>query len=283
MTSLVSRSVASLGAPPLERSRQKARGLLLMRNRGRDGQGTLFLVASLAVHVGVLVFFSSLPESAHAAGERPVEVEIAFEELALPPEVQAPEPLELPLGNLDAPVAPAKASAIAPSTADSVTPERPPAAPTLIATDNPYASSDASVFTAGLGDTAHSAKASVRVTHLGNSAASFGVETGSERSSLERQKELSAWYSRVQGQLAQLAARDYPRRALTLKQEGTARVTVRINGNGHILGAELRTTSGVASLDDSALRALRAVTGVAAPPTGTGSTSLTVPVTFRIR
>jgi hypothetical protein len=86
--------------------------------RSKESQGTLFLAASLAVHVGLLVFFSSVPGPAMAATTTDIEFEISVEPAALAPfEQQVPS--ELPLGSLNAPLAPAHET---PSRVPSATP-----------------------------------------------------------------------------------------------------------------------------------------------------------------
>jgi TonB family protein len=59
-------------------------------------------------------------------------------------------------------------------------------------------------------------------------------------------------------------------------------VLVRIDAKGTILGANVSQSSGASSLDDAALAGILAVRVVDAPPKGTGDTSLSVPIAFRL-
>lgn len=237
-------------------------------------------MSSLVLHLGILVAFAWMPDRAHASSAPEKLVEIDFvqtpaEDLAPPPE--EPEPTTpLPLGRLDA-------SLNASPTAASIVPqhtEKTPAseAPEVLAVDNPYASSDATVFTSGK----TAARPTPVVNRIAKSEASFGVESGSARPDADRAQELRKWYAKVQAQLARLGTRNYPRRALKLGQQGTAKITVTIDASGKLIAAQLAAGSGVASLDHAALAGVQSISKVAPPPSGSGTNRLTVPVTFRL-
>jgi TonB family protein len=151
------------------------------------------------------------------------------------------------------------------------------AAPEVLTSDNPYAATSAGVFTSGRATSSSPIVSQAATTHP-----TFGVTGGAARSDAEKAKELRSWYGRVQTELARLGTRNYPRRALKLGQQGTPKVTVTIDESGNLVGASLAAGSGVASLDQAALQALQSISKVSAPPPGSGTNRLTVPVTFRI-
>ncbi len=250
---------------------------------GEDRQGSLFLVGSLALHLGLVVAFAWLPAKAHASAARDQLVEIDFVEARekqpeLPVRQIEPEPkTALPLGRLDAPVRSTPAPS-APSTSEVPSTSDTAEAPEVLTVDNPYASADAAVFTSG-----SATRNPVRIEkHVAQASPQFGVEGGSAHPDADKTRELRGWYAEVQAQLARLGTRNYPRRALKLGQQGTAKVTVTIDESGNLIGARLASGSGVASLDEAALKGVQSITKVAAPPSGAGTNQLTIPVTFRI-
>jgi TonB family protein len=147
----------------------------------------------------------------------------------------------------------------------------------VLTSDNPYASNNTAVFTSGAGQGSGPV-----VSKQTMAAPTFGVSGGTAQLDPRREKELLSWRARVQQELARLATQNYPRRALKLGQQGTAKVTVTIDESGTLVGASLAQGSGVASLDQAALERLQSGAKVSAPPAGAGTNRLTLPITFRI-
>lgn len=265
---------------PEEEVREPAREAA--RERGR--QGSVFVLGSIVLHVGLFLGFSG--EESHAlvppASEEVLEIEYQEPAAVVP----LPESA-LPLGALDAePTRAQPASAppdappeSVPQPADQLpTDQLPPSeAPEVLTSDNPYASANAAVFTSGSGKSGGPVASKQAV-----SAPSFGVSGGKALVDPRKEKELLSWRARVQQELARLATQNYPRRALKLGQQGTAKVTVTIDESGTLVGASLAQGSGVASLDQAALERLQAGARVSAPPAGAGTNRLTLPITFRI-
>lgn len=276
MNTLATRHPASRLSP------QKGREPLVRFDE--DRQGSLFLMGSAVLHVGLLVAFAWMPTRAHASSAAKQLVEIDFVEQHLenstPPPPETEIDSALPMGRLDAPLSPPsppRALSPSPSNAASETPAA-ARAPEILTTDNPYASADAAVFTSG-----SALQSPVRVVkHVAAAPQSFGVEEGSSRPSPDNTRALHSWYAKVQAQLATMGTRNYPRRALKLGQQGTAKVTVTIDEAGNLIAARLAAGSGVPSLDEAALQGVQSISKVTAPPSGSGTNQLTVPVTFRI-
>lgn len=267
------------------------KGALTSSKSGKHASGqALFVAGSLALHLGALLFFSSAPGPAMAASASDISVDLI--EIPAPP--AEPELTPMPLGKLDAPeqISPTppqpmvKRAVAAPLPSASPPPNTLPTAEApkiLTADNNPYAAADTTVFTSGHGQVG----AARKVVHAKASATAaptedFGVESGSEKSSEEAVRQLKLWYAQVQAQLKARGASNYPRRAQKLGQQGSVRITVRIDASGHITATSLASSSGHQSLDRAALSSLGAVAQVSAPPLGTGATSVTFPVTFKL-
>ncbi|GEM_PF-2932087 len=259
--------------------------------QGKKEGGSFFMAASLAVHLGAIVFFSSVPGPAHAHSVSPQEIEIS---------VFAPEPPKeaLPLGNLEEEFI-AKASvqhvvqkAAVPAPTRVPTNSRseqgaPVETPHLLTSNNPYAQGNNHIFTSGSGvrsnQGAHAlAKTDTNAQQRGPTP-NFGIQNGSKDFSKKKAEALRAWHQKVRSQLAHLGGRAYPRRAKKMGHQGTSKISVRINAQGKIVSATVAQASGYQLLDNAALSSLRTIPMVAAPPAGTGTTQLTIPVTFRLR
>jgi protein TonB len=247
-----------------------------------------FILGSLLLHA--LLVWAAISTSVVAGQELaaaslapPLSVDIEFETVSTPaPPLQPREP-ELPQGRLDQPVV----TTAAPSRLDrDPDPERhttEPAAqaPRVLSAENPYATTgDNEVFTGGNPASKATTKVIARAASVGPH---FGVESGSVNSDAEMTRLLHEWYMKVRAQLGQLAAQSYPKRAQKLGQQGTTKIQVRIDGSGRLLTATIASASGHSTLDHAALSGIRAVAQVAPPPSGAGPTSLTVPITFRLR
>ncbi|WP_308873850.1 energy transducer TonB [Thiothrix subterranea] len=77
---------------------------------------------------------------------------------------------------------------------------------------------------------------------------------------------------------------DYPRRALESGTEGTVIVRANVNPSGSVIAARVQKSSGNASLDAAALKAVRGWAFVPATRSGQNIESIVqVPVNFRIR
>lgn len=255
--------------------------------REKERQGSRFLLGSIALHAGLLLLFAGGPQRAltpHVSREL-LEIEYLSTEqeqeqpMVLPePETETETETALPLGALEAP---ANANSVSLDRTERRLQESPQVAASatqdVLTSDNPYATSDAAVFTSGSASTVRAV-----VSRQMAAKPSFGVSGGSARADREKVQELRSWYARVQGELARLGTRTYPRRALKLGQQGTAKVTVTIDESGNLVAASLAAGSGVASLDQAALKGVQSIAKVSAPPPGSGTNRLTVPVTFRI-
>ena len=78
--------------------------------------------------------------------------------------------------------------------------------------------------------------------------------------------------------------RRYPAQARAAGQQGTARVRVTIDAQGHVLARHLAQSSGRALLDGEALELMQRADPFPKPPAGLPvPVVMTVPVTFAIR
>jgi protein TonB len=153
-----------------------------------------------------------------------------------------------------------------------------------VTSDNPYASDSFTIFTSGTAKSSTRVKRASATNERSESLTSpgFGVDSGAQDASKARSQELESWLKTVRARLGSGASANYPSRARRLQQEGTARLSVSIGQNGTILSVGLIQTSGHAALDEAALAGLRSLATVPAPPEGVGTTSVSIPVAFRL-
>lgn len=241
MNTLATRHPATL---PEEGERDPARvegaaRVVRVRETSRERQGSVFILGSIAMHVGLFLGFSGAESHALVPPAREEMLEIEYQ--APEPKAPLPEPeAALPRGTLDAPPSLHRSSSppleAPPMNAPRPSEERPTAeAPAVLTSDNPYASDNSAVFTSGTG----SGSGPVVSAPAAAATPTFGVSGGAVQVDPHREKELRSWRARVQQELARLATQNYPRRALKLGQQGTAKVTVTIDESGTLVGASL--------------------------------------------
>ena len=283
-------TLASSRTEPLVPSAPRARGAGGTRDSQSNGAASVvFIVASLAVHLGALSAFASSPSLPSDRTNAVTELVI---DLAEPEVVRPPSPSQtksMPLGQLEQSEE-ASAPTVRPPALGNVSAHRSEQplpqveagdAPSLVTADNPYASSVNVFSKGGVAPFARVVSVSAQTQREGVSA-SFGVEHGSAEASDEAKRALAAWYGQVRAQLARSGTRAYPLRARKLGQQGTSKVSVRISEKGRLLDVSLSSSSGHTLLDQAALNGLSRLDQVDAPPRGAGSTTLIVPVTFRL-
>ena len=86
----------------------------------------------------------------------------------------------------------------------------------------------------------------------------------------------SGWQKQVVSMVVK--AQSYPKAALKAKEQGTAKVRVKINDAGIITGVELAQPSGSTALDAEAVAMIEKIGSFPAPPAG--ATNLVIPITW---
>jgi TonB family protein len=94
-------------------------------------------------------------------------------------------------------------------------------------------------------------------------ARSAGSGSGDE--GIDRRSALRAWLREIQREVNKIATRNYPSSAVRMGLEGKLRLGITIGVDGRILGVRVLSSSGHATLDDSATESVMAL-NIPAPP-----------------
>jgi TonB family protein len=86
----------------------------------------------------------------------------------------------------------------------------------------------------------------------------------------------SGWQKQIVSMVVK--AQNYPKAALNRKEQGTAKVRVKINDAGIITGVELAQSSGSPALDSEATAMIEKIGSFPAPPAG--AVNLVIPITW---
>jgi protein TonB len=237
------------------------------RALGRDRRAgfAVFLVGSVALHVGLLAYLALAPEPDELAslGEQAISVEIVIgansaagvaeqpsnTEAQDQPEVEAPKPEQRQQEKQEEPKA-ADAEAIAPAPVEQV--ERKPDPPTP-----PIEKPKQTVETR---------------TPQAPSAAASGVGRGASAADVKYGGAVAARLARQ---------KRYPAEARSKREQGKAIITFEIDARGQVASVELVKSSGHAALDREAMAVVRRAAPFPPPPGGV-AVSYRMPVGFQL-
>ena len=90
------------------------------------------------------------------------------------------------------------------------------------------------------------------------------------------QAQSALWTKRVVSLVAE--AQNYPKVALARKEQGTAKVRVKLDDTGGVTLVEIAQSSGSAALDAEAQAMIKKIGSFPAPPAG--ATTLVIPITW---